>query len=329
MEKNDTRKKRYYLYCFLAVIAVLAMAYYPIRMGLAVVRDMARQGYVPQENYPKYVIPYAPMAAAVTVGVILMPLMQKLFKKRGFLAGAIIALAVFLVLELLMETRILVQTKELKTTIESWQLFACYVPPELYETRVWQAVDVLLGEYSPWFKVHFYFISAVIIVTLLNSVYGFGRMIRTGDKTRLTALLMQTAASLMFLGMCIWACFTAFYRTGELTVSPVSAVLMGVFFALMGVTAGLFVGSFTINRRRGAALILPAAAACATTLIMYVGEMLLLHGELYRFGKGFFFDALPLVSLAPVDIVIILAAGAVTLLLCIAAGRKKGSCPEG
>ena len=53
---------------------------------------------------------------------------------------------------------------------------------EYYQTRTWQAVDVLLGGYSPAFKLHFYLISIVIIVSLLNCFYGFARMIRLGDQ---------------------------------------------------------------------------------------------------------------------------------------------------
>lgn len=315
--------RKYWLYWAIALIIICAMAYYPIRMGLKVTGDMARQGFVLQEDYPKYVIPYTPIACAVLAAVLLMPVIQRVFKKHGLLAALMLAGAIFLTLELLMETKILVQTKELKTQLESWQLALCYIPPEQYETRVWQAVDVLLGGYSQWFKLHFYLISAVIIAAVLNSVYGFGRMIRTGDKTRKTALIMQTAAGLMFLGMCIWACFTAFYRTGELTVSPVSAVLMALFFIIMGVTVGLFVGSFTLNKGRFSAVWLPALCAAGAALLMYVGELMLLHGELYRFGEGFVFKGLPFISLAPVDIAVILAAGAVTALLCGIASKAN------
>lgn len=313
---KPNNKTKYLIYWLAALVFVCALAYYPIRMGVKVISLQAANGSVSEALYPKYVIPYAPLSLAALVGTLIMPLMQKLFKKRGFWAGLLIAAAVFFIAEQLMETKILVETREMKTQLESWQMALCYVPPEFYETRVWQAVDVLLGGYSPWFKLHFYFISVVILVSLLNGVYGFGRIIKTGDRSRLASLIMQTAAGLMFLGMCVWACFTAFYRTGELTVPPVSAVLMAVFFIVMGVTVGLFVGSFTINKSRALGLWLPACAAALTTLLMYAGEMILLNGELYRFGRGFLFSALPVISLAPVDIMIILASGAAAFGLC-------------
>ena len=57
------------------------------------------------------------------------------------------------------------------------------------------------------------------------------------------------------------------------------------------------------------------------TAIMYIGEQILLHGNLYRFGTGFFFDEL--FFLAPVDFLIIFLSGAITalILLPIAPGR--------
>ena len=152
---------------------------------------------------------------------------------------------------------------------------------------------------------------------MLNWMYGFARMIRTGDNSRKTVLFLQAAASLAFLGMCIWACFTAFYRSGELTVSPLSAVLMTVFFALMGITAGVFAGSFTLGRKKPLSVAMPAAAAVLTTVLMYVGEMVLLNNNLYRFGRGFFFEGLGKLVLAPVDILVIIVSGGATALICM------------
>jgi hypothetical protein len=290
-------------------------------MGVRVAAEMARSGAVPLENYPKYVIPYTPIAVALIVGVALLPLWQKLFRKWGLLPGALFSTAVFFAAERLMETKILVQTQEL-VPLESWQMAMCYVPPEQYRTRTWEAVDVLLGGYSPAFKLHFYLISVVIIVSLLNCVYGFAGMVRTGDTGRKKALTVQTVTALAFLGMCVWACFTAFYRTGEITVSPLSAVLMAVFFVLLGVTVGVFVGSMLLGRRKSLSVVLPAVAALAVTAAMYAGELILLSGHLYRFGTGFFFDGLGALVLSPADLLIVLLSGGLTAAICIALNRK-------
>lgn len=308
-EKNS---RRFYIFSLAAVVAISG---YPIYMGVRVVGEMLRNGAVPLESYPKYVIPYAPIAVALILGVLLLPVFQRLSEKLGFLFGAVVSTAVFFVAERLMETKILVQSEEI-VLLESWQMSMCYVPPEQYQTRTWEAVDVLLGGYSPAFKLHFYLISVVLILSLLNCFYGFAKMIRSKDDTRKKALVIQTVTSLAFLGMCIWACFTSFYRTGEITVSAVSAALMAVFFALFGVTTGIFVGSFTLGKSRAMSMLLPAAVSVFITSTMYIGEMILLSGNLYRFGSGFLFDAMGGIVLAPVDLLIILISGCITALIC-------------
>lgn len=174
----------------------------------------------------------------------------------------------------------------------------------------------MMGEYSPAFKLHFYVISIVLIISILNCFYGFAHMIRTGDKSRRKSLVIQSVASGAFLGMCIWACFTAFYRTGTIKVSVLSAVLMSVFFILFGMTVGVYTASFTLNKKPLLSVLLPGVLASVVTLIMYIGEMILLDGHLYRFGHGPFFDGIAGIVLAPVDIAVILLSGFLTT--CVA-----------
>ena len=315
-------KKKYYLYYLLVLVLVLAASAYPLYMGIKVLGVMVREGAVPVEEYPKYIIPYTPIAVAVIFGTLLFPLIQKLSKKLDLLWATVIGTAVFFAAERYLETKVLVQTV-VEVPLEGWQMALCYIPPKEYETRTWEAVDVLLGGYSPAFKLHFYLISVVIIVALLNSIYGFAKIIRTGENKRRKALAMQTFTALAFLGMCIWACFTSFYRTGEITVSPLSSVLMAVFFALLGVTMGIFAGSLTLGKKRFLSVVVPTLTAVIVTVAMYIGEMILLSGNLYRFGVGFFFEPLGALVLAPVDIVIVLAAGAITGIICLILNRKE------
>lgn len=316
---NSKHYRRFYL---LSLAGVVAASFYPIYMGIRVLTDMLQNGAVPIENYPKYVIPYTPIAIALILGVSLLPLFQKLSPRLDLLWGGVFSAAFFFVAERFMETEILVQTREL-VPLESWQMSLCYVPPEQYRTRTWEAVDVLLGGYSPAFKLHFYMISIVIILALLNCFYGFAKMIRSGNYGRKKTLTVQAVLSLAFLGMCIWACFTAFYRTGEIIVSAVSALLMAGFFVLIGVTTGVFAGSYTLGKQRVLSIALPAVTAALVTLVMYIGEMILLSGNLYRFGNGFLFDGLGGLVLAPVDLLIIIISGSVTALICLAVNRRK------
>lgn len=322
-------KKKFTRFLLFSLAAVLAASFYPLMMGVRVVSDMLRDGTVLKENYPKYIIPYTPIALAVILGVLLLPLFVKLLKRFAVLGGSALSVGVFFGLELLFERKVVVTTAETVTKLEDWQMYMCYQPPGGWETTVTEykthtAVEILMGEYNPAFKLHFYLISVVLILAILNCVYGFAQMILTGDRRRKKALILQSVSAALFLGLCILACFTAFWRDGSIQVSPLSAVLMSMFFILVGVTVGIFLGSLLLKKKPVIGLWLPAAAAVLTTLLMYVGEMILLHGHLYRFGTGLFFDGLPAIVLAPVDLPVILAAGGITLLPMTFARR---SCP--
>lgn len=318
---NHRHFRRFYLFSF---VCVTAASFYPIYMGVQVIKAMLQNGAVPIERYPKYVIPYTPVAIAIIVGVLLIPVFQKLFRKLEFFWGAVFSAAIFFIVERLMETKILVQAQEV-VLLESWQMSLCYIPPEQFQTRTWQAVDVLLGGYTPAFKLHFYIISLVLIVSFLNCFYGFAKMFSSGNYARRKALTIQAVTSLSFLGMCIWACFTSFYRTGEITVSALSAVLMAVFFILLGVTVGVFAGSFTLGKGNKLSILLPAVISAVTTLAMYAGEMILLSGHLYRFGSGFLFDGIGAIVIAPIDLLILLISGGITALICKMINRSSSA----
>ena len=308
---KDNSFKRYYL-CSLA--GVLIASFYPIWMGIKVVSDMIRFGTVYAEDYPKYIIPYTPIALAVIIGVALMPILVKKLEKLALAAGTGVSLIVFFASELMLESMVTVTrtVTGIVSSLEGWQMYMCYISPDMFEERTWTEVDVLMGEYSPAFKLHFYVISVVLIISILNCFYGFAKMILTGDTSRQKPLILQSVASVAFLGMCIWACFTAFYRNGDITVSPLSAVLMCAFFLLFGVTVGIYIVSFTIGKKKLFSVWLPSLSAALVTLVMYIGEMVLLSGNLYRFGEGFIFDPIPGIVLSLFDILIILLSGAIT-----------------
>lgn len=312
-------------YWLLSLFGVLIASYYPLYMGISVIGDMIRDGTVMKENYPKYIIPYTPIAFAVILGVLLLPLIVKFIKWIPTVVASALSLGTFFGVELLFEDKVVVTSTETVTETVSrladWQMYMCAYPVPIKETitttatRTETPVDLLMGNYNPAFKMHFYMISIVLIIAILNSVYGFAHMIKTGDKRRKKALILQSICAVAFLGMCLLACFTAFWRDGNINVSPLSATLMSAFFILLGVTAGIFLGSLLLKSSRGVALWIPTILATVTTLLMYIGEMILLHAHLYRFGTGFFFDGLPGIVLAPVDIVVILATGLVTYIL--------------
>ena len=308
------KNKAFRLFYFLSLFGIFLASLYPLIMGVRVVRDMIVQGTVMGRDYPKYIIPYLPIALSVIAGVAIMPLLFRMVRKYALTVASAVGLGVFFASELVLENWVIV-TDTVMTTLESWQMFMCYVPPEMFETRTWRAIDVLIGEYSPWFKLHFYIIAIVLILTFLNCFYGFGQMIVSGRRERMRHLILQSVASVLFLGLCILACFTAFWRTGEITVSPLSAFLMCLFFIVFGVTMGLFTASFLTKRPSSVVLSVSAAVSSVVTLIMYIGELILLSGHLYRFGNGFLFDGLGALVLAPIDLIVILLSGGITAVI--------------
>lgn len=311
--KNKTFRN-YYLF---SLLGVLLASFYPIWMGVSVVWDMICFGTVYAADYPKYIIPYTPIALSIIVGVALIPIALKILEKYALAFGTAVSTVVFFAAEFLLERMVTVTrtVTGIFSTLEDWQMYMCYIPPNSFEERTWTEVDVLMGEYSPAFKLHFYIISIVLILSILNCFYGFAKMVKTGDNSRRKSLVTQSIASGAFLGMCIWACFTAFYRNGEIQVSALSAVLMSAFFVLFGVTVGVYVASFTLNRKAVYSVWLPSISAAIVTLIMYIGEMILLSGYLYRFGTGFFFKGIPGIVLAPIDVIVILVSFGVTALI--------------
>lgn len=333
---KNKRLEKYYL---LSALGILAASAYPLYMGVRVVADMITAGTVMQEDYPKYIIPYTPISLALIAGVWLMPLLLKYIKKGSQALASVVSTAIFLAAELLLENKVVVTSTTTEVTLDDWQMFMCFrVPDSWYEPPIEQshmcsqipdswypvrqsAVEILMGNYNPAFKLHFYAISILLILAALSCFYGFARVLQGKAEQKKKVLVMQTVSLGIFLALCVLACFTAFFRDGNLRVSAVSAFLMIVFFIFFGVTAGLYLASFLTKKSMRVFVGIPAIAASLMTTLMYLGEMILLNGYLYRFGDGFFFRGLwkavehypdilfETVGPAPIDIMIILASG--------------------
>ena len=89
------KSKKFTVYWLFVLIGVLAVSFYPLYMGTSVIADMLRDGTVLKENYPKYVIPYTPLAVAILIGILLMPLCIKLLKRAAVFGGSAVSIAVF------------------------------------------------------------------------------------------------------------------------------------------------------------------------------------------------------------------------------------------
>lgn len=311
-------QKRVYM---LAMALLLFGSVYPILMGISVFRELILFGAVSAENYPKYVIPYTPICFSLILTAALIPLADKL-KKYGFAVSAVGAVAVFFALELAMEHIMVfspLSPVEETTNIGNWQMYLCVATPEVPIDRV----TALIGEYSPAFKIHFYLISILMILTVWSTIWGFYRLSpeSTGRKRRL--LWVQLGAACMFVGLCILACFTAFFREGTLRVSAVSALLMTLFFLVFGLLSGIFLCVLISDKKRSFVLTLSFFVSSVMTTAMYIGELILLDGKLYRFGEGFFFSPMGSFPFAPVDLAVILLSGLLTLAAVAGLTRKE------
>lgn len=196
MEKNS----KFTLYTVLALMGVFVASFYPLYMGARVISDMIAYGTVQGENYPKYIIPYTPISVAVIVGVLLMPVILKYVKRRPTLLASGISVVIFLAVETLLENMVIVTTQG-PSSIENWQTYLCAVPPEGFASRTWTAVNILGGEFDPLYKLHFYVIAILLVLALINCLYGFGRMVQTGDTKRRRSLILLSIVSGLFLGL--------------------------------------------------------------------------------------------------------------------------------
>ena len=296
---SDSRYRRFY-WCSLLMIA--AVSVYPIYMGVKVFLLYLAEGMVPVEDYPKYVIPYTPMCIALILVTAVYPLLYRRFRGKALPVASVLGIILFFIGERGFE-RIPVLEGYEQLPLESWQYALCYATPEVLKS----IGEPIYAENNPAFKVHFYLIDMVIVLTVTGLIHGYTQMIKENDTSKRRSLLAQTVCVVLFVGFCILACFTAFFRNGTIYISPLSSVLTGGFFVLFGATAGVYTQTLVWQK-----VWPPVAAAVLTTTAMYIGELVLMGGELFRFGTGIFFERLGVIPFSLCDMVIILAAGAVT-----------------
>lgn len=175
---DNKKRNRYYIF---SVIGVLAASFYPLYMGVRVVSDMITNGTVMKEDYPKYVIPYTPISLALIVGILLMPLLMKYARRAPLFLASAISVAVFFGTELFLESKVIV-TSTIPATLEDWQMYMCVMTADRPVYIRQSAAEILCGDYNPAFKIHFYVISLLLILSVLNCFYGFAHVIWSGEK---------------------------------------------------------------------------------------------------------------------------------------------------
>jgi hypothetical protein len=309
-DKRGWRFMKYKTFYLLSLLTVVLASLYPIYMGVVTLRSYFQNGFIAAADYPKYIIPYTPISIAIIISTALLPLIFKLFKRYTLPAVTLLGTTLFFISELAFE-QIKVIEGYVKMPLEAWQLSLCIATPE-----VLQAIGKpIYAENNPAFKVHFYIIAIVIIIAVLNVIYGFSKMLREQDFSKKPPLIAQTISVVLFIGLCILACFTAFYRNGTINISPLSAVLMSIFFIVFGITVGIYCGSIFYGKNKWLSAIIPGVAASLTTIIMYIGELMLMGGVLFKYGRGFFFEPLAVIPFSMADIAIVIVSGVITYII--------------
>lgn len=299
--------KKFYL---VSLLTVVVASIYPIYMGVVTLSSYLQNGSINVADYPKYIIPYTPICIALITSIALMPLIFKLCKRYTLPVVSVLGTVVFFATEFGFE-QIKVIEGYVKIPLEVWQLSLCVATPEVLRS----IGEPIYAANNPAFKFHFYLIAIVIILAVLNVIYGFAKMIREQNFYKRRPLIAQAVSAGLFIGLCLFACFTAFYRNGTLHISPLSALLMSGFFTVFGITVGIYSGSIFYGKSKLLSKIIPALTASLTTLIMYIGELVLMDGVLFKYGNGFFFESLEGIPFSAADLVVILVSGVITYIV--------------
>lgn len=300
-------KNKYRAFYIFSLAILILLSAYPIYMGATAFLQYFGNGVVAAEKYPKYIIPYTPMCMAIIVSAALLPLIYRLSKRFSLVITSFIGVGLFFAGEQYFEQlKVVEEFKSLP--LDSWQYSLCVATPEVLKS----IGKPIFADNNPAFKAHFYLIAIVIILSVISVLYGFMRMFKEDLYQKKKPLLVQTVCVALFVGLCILACFTAFYRNGTLHISPISSFLTGLFFIVFGVTFGTYFASLLYGKSRLISIWNPAIIAMLTTIAMYIGELVLMDNCLFVFGNGMFFEPLGTVPFSVCDILIVLTSGIIT-----------------
>lgn len=328
------KNNKYRRFYWISLAAIFLLSAYPFINGIRMLALSIANGALEPEQLTRYVVPYAAICAALLLYAAMQPALLRLRGRWVFPASAAITYGIFFAIEQVLEN-IQINSNGLASIngahpaprLDMWQAMSCYISPEAIKAAQLRE-QAFIGENGFYYvvgnsayKLHYYLISLVLIVMACGLVYGIGKALQKGDASKKQAHILQGTALGVLVIICIFANMTGFFRTTAPIQTPLASILTALFFVLLGAAAGIYAGSFMLDKKRG---FLPPACAMLMTVLMYAGEAAMMDGELYRFGTGWFFTGLPVISLAPVDILIVLMSGAATwLTLWLVKGRRK------
>jgi len=335
---NNNNKKFYFL--SLAALAVLSA--YPLVNGVRMAVINTANGVLEPEQYAKYVVPYTAICVAILFFAALLPVFQKL-KRTAFPAGIAAAYGLFFTvgsyfesMQISVADMTLIDTNTLSPVAEAaeaidiieldlWQAVLCIASPDIQQQSLtYKMQDTYYYVMDdPSYKVHYYLISLILITMVCGLVYGIAKAIRNNDATKTKPILLRGVSTAVLVALCVFANMTAFFRQADPIQTPLASFLTGLFFVMLGATVGVFAGSYMLGKDKHVGVGAPVLLSLCVTVLMYVGEAVMMKGNLYRFGTGWFFTGLPDIVLAPVDILIVLLAGAATWLVLRTARKRE------
>lgn len=294
-------------------------------------------GVIEIDEFVRYVIPYAAMCFALLVFAALQPVWPKIFKKSTLALSTAVTLMLFVIIEVFFES-MKINTNGItpikgfhpEPRIDMWQAFSCYISPDAVKAMSRQAQILKDGFYyvvgDGTYKIHYYLVCFVIILIICGLIYGLGKMVRDKNKALGKPLALQGASAAVLVGLCIFANMTGFFRNTSPIQNLTASILTCLFFIVLGAAAGIYTGSFLLKKRKLLSLGLPVLLSAVVCVVMYAGEAAMMDGNLYRFGAGWFFEGIPGISLATVDLLVILLSAAITGAILYAV--RRAACPE-
>lgn len=319
--------RRYWRSYFMSLAVLLVLSAYPLINGVRIAYISITRGSLEPEQYAQYVVPYAAICVSILWYAALQPVFAKI-KRFAFPVGIFSAYGVFIAMERYFESMQIrtvgmapIDTSTLEpvasggeATADIWQFALCYISPDIQ-----QQSPVYSSQSNPlyvagnnMYKIHYYLISLILITMVCGLVYGLAKVIRNNDREQIIPLCLRGVTTATLTALCIFANTTAFFRQAEPIQTPLASVLTGLFFIILGAAAGIYTGSFLLKKERKIGIGMPLLISLCVTALMYFGEAAMMGWKLYRFGTGWFFNGLPGIILAPVDIIIVLLAGVVT-----------------
>lgn len=326
--------KRFYLLT-LGVLAVLSA--YPLINGVRMAIISVTSGALEPEQYAKYVVPYA----AICISLLFFAALQSVFEKMkrfAFPVGIGLTYGLFFAVERLFETiqihvtgMTLIDPTTLmqgaavsNTTVDIWQSSLCIASPVMRGQSLSYAFQdslfYVIGNTA--YKIHYYLISLILITMVSGLIYGIAKMLRSGDTSQKQPLFLRGISTAALTALCVFANTTAFFRQAAPIQTTLASILTGLFFVMLGVAAGIYAGSYLLGKGKRPGIGIPVLLSVCVTVLMYIGEAVMMAGNIYRFGTNWFFGGIVGIVLAPVDILIVLLSGGLTWLI-LSAVRKQ------